>query len=68
MSHVADELEAASAEDMAARANPAYVRARGILDDIEMFEKALRQPASQTDYRSWLAATTEKYRQWLSRL
>jgi len=35
-----DELEAASAEEMAARANPAYVRARGILDDIEMFDAA----------------------------
>lgn len=34
----AEELEAASPEDMAARANPAYVRARGILDDIEMFD------------------------------
>jgi len=33
-----DELEAASAEDVAAHANPAYVRARGILDDIEMFD------------------------------
>lgn len=39
-----------------------------VLDDIEMFEKTLRQSASQTDYRSWLAATTEKYRRWLSRL
>jgi len=35
-----DELEAASAEDVAAHANPAYVRARGILDDIEMFDSA----------------------------
>ena len=34
----ADELEPAPAEDMAARASPAYVRARGILDDIEMFD------------------------------
>ncbi|HKC46589.1 MAG TPA: aminotransferase class III-fold pyridoxal phosphate-dependent enzyme [Gemmatimonadales bacterium] len=34
----ADELEAAAADDMAARASPAYVRARGILDDIEMFD------------------------------
>ena len=34
----ADELEPAPAEDMAARANPAYVRARGILDDIELFD------------------------------
>jgi len=33
-----DELEPAPAEDMAARASPAYVRARGILDDIEMFD------------------------------
>jgi acyl transferase domain-containing protein len=35
-----DELEPASAEDLAAHANPAYVRARGILDDIEMFDSA----------------------------
>jgi hypothetical protein len=33
-----DELEAAPAEDMAARASPDYVRARGILDDVEMFD------------------------------
>src|SRR4030095_6450463 len=34
----ADELEAAAADDMAARASPSYVRARGILDGIEMFD------------------------------
>src|SRR5262249_13393408 len=33
-----DELEIGSAEDMEARASPAYVRARGIIDDIEMFD------------------------------
>jgi acyl transferase domain-containing protein/glutamate-1-semialdehyde aminotransferase len=33
-----DELEAAAADDMAARASPSYVKARGILDDIEMFD------------------------------
>jgi len=33
-----DELEAGPVEDMAARASPAYVRAQGILDDIEMFD------------------------------
>ncbi len=33
-----DELEAGPDEDMVARASPAYVRARGILDDIEMFD------------------------------
>jgi acyl transferase domain-containing protein/glutamate-1-semialdehyde aminotransferase len=34
----ADELEAAAADDMAARSNPSYVRARGILDGIELFD------------------------------
>jgi acyl transferase domain-containing protein len=34
----ADELEAAPTEDMAARASPDYVRARGVLDDVEMFD------------------------------
>jgi acyl transferase domain-containing protein/acetylornithine/succinyldiaminopimelate/putrescine aminotransferase len=34
----ADELETALAEDMAARASPDYVRARGVVDDVEMFD------------------------------
>jgi acyl transferase domain-containing protein/glutamate-1-semialdehyde aminotransferase len=34
----ADELEAAAVDDMAARSSPFYVRARGILDGIEMFD------------------------------
>ena len=34
----ADELELAPAEDMEARADPNYVLARGILDDVEMFD------------------------------
>src|SRR5688500_11208359 len=33
-----DELEAGSASDMAARASPAYVQARGILDDVDRFD------------------------------
>lgn len=33
-----DELEPASADDMAARSSPHYVRARGILDEAEMFD------------------------------
>src|SRR5215203_3481983 len=33
-----DELEAALAGDMAARSSPTYVRARGILDEVEMFD------------------------------
>ncbi len=35
-----DELEPASPSDMAARSDPAYVRARGILDHVEMFDAA----------------------------
>ena len=34
------ELDPGSAEEMAARRDPAYVRARGILDDAEMFDAA----------------------------
>src|SRR4051812_24487649 len=33
-----DELEPAVGGDMEARSSPAYVRARGVLDDIEMFD------------------------------
>jgi acyl transferase domain-containing protein len=36
----ADELETAPAQDMAARTSPDYVRARGVLDDVEMFDAA----------------------------
>jgi len=36
----ADELEPASAEDMAARASSNYVRARGVLDGVELFDAA----------------------------
>jgi acyl transferase domain-containing protein len=36
----ADELETAPVEDMAARASPDYVCARGVLDDVEMFDAA----------------------------
>jgi acyl transferase domain-containing protein/glutamate-1-semialdehyde aminotransferase len=35
-----DELEPARSSDMAARKEPTYVRARGILEDIEMFDAA----------------------------
>ncbi|MDR2215301.1 MAG: type I polyketide synthase, partial [Nevskiaceae bacterium] len=35
----ADELEPANPEDMEARDNPAYVRARGVLADVEMFDE-----------------------------
>jgi acyl transferase domain-containing protein len=34
----ADELERGTSEEMAARADPAYVRARGILDDADKFD------------------------------
>ena len=39
-----------------------------LLDAIQEFQKSHNQPADEKEFRSWLAATAEKYKQWLSRL
>jgi hypothetical protein len=39
-----------------------------LLDEIEEFQKSHNRPTGEKEVRSWLGATAEKYKQWLSRL
>jgi hypothetical protein len=44
-----------------------YIR-KGLLDEIDQFDKAQKEFPDRNDFKVWLSAVKMKYKQWLSRL